>query len=271
MKCHPSANGGQPHNKTRKVVKNLRRPAAAEDGREISMMIVYTAQAKKNFDSAGKNINTAMANAVGQINAALQFNKIDLHVTAVYTGQTDYAIGSGYGADLDRIRDTDAGKSIRDLQDANAADVVALIREEGDMDGISYMLKNDGLDYSDSGIEVIAWSCVDEGYKCLAHEFGHILGCAHDRGNVDVVGWSDAYSYGYCFTASDGYPHGDLMAYACANFRETLYSDPLSKFKISAGDAGVPTGIAAPDANAADNARTIRETKAIVANYRTKT
>jgi hypothetical protein len=55
-----------------------------------------------------------------------------------------------------------------------------------------------------------------------------------------------------------------------------VYSDPLSRFKTAAGDAGVPMGEPAlkPDGSvnptAADNARTIRETKAIVANYRVR-
>jgi hypothetical protein len=65
------------------------------------------------------------------------------------------------------------------------------------------------------------------------------------------------------------------MAYECADRREVLYSDPLSLFKMSAGDSGVVTGVAELNASgqqnldAADNARTIRETKTIVANYRT--
>jgi predicted ribonuclease YlaK len=64
------------------------------------------------------------------------------------------------------------------------------------------------------------------------------------------------------------------MAYACADRREVLYSDPMSLFKVSTADVGVPTGVPEkdssghPNPDAADNARTIRETKAIVANYR---
>jgi hypothetical protein len=64
------------------------------------------------------------------------------------------------------------------------------------------------------------------------------------------------------------------MAYECADRREVLYSDPLSLFKTGPGDVGVPTGelemspTGSQNANAADNARTIRETKKLVANHR---
>jgi hypothetical protein len=136
MRCFSSPNGGKPLGTTRK--SKLAAAPREDDGTEIAMMIVYTTGAKKQFDAAGKNVATAISNAVSQINAALAFSKINLHVTPVYAGQTDYQNATNLNDDLDWIRDGEAGKGIRDLQDANAADVVAVIREKGpDRDGTS--------------------------------------------------------------------------------------------------------------------------------------
>jgi len=274
--CIPRSDGGKKPEETRKSINRLPQSLTADDGREITMLVVYTHAAKQHFDEQHRDINTAIDNAIKQANEAFSFSSIDLAVRTVYRAEVGYKEADTFSDDLDQIRDTDAGSEIRALQDRNAADMVTVIRNDGDMAGIAFMLQNNGLDYSDSGIEVIRWSCVDDGLRCLAHELGHLLGIAHDRPNVDFYGWSKLYSFGYCFRANDGFLHGDLLAYACADRRETLFSDPLARFKVRPDDAGVPTGVpetnsgGATNPKAADGARTIRETKMLVANHRRK-
>jgi hypothetical protein len=263
LNCHPSNGGGKKQGTTQRALHP--RTKAADDGSEIRVVALYTAEAKAKFDAASKNIERALNNAVAQINSGLAFNNLDLRVTAALIGPTDYINASSFNDDLTRIRDEEGGTTVRKLQNDNAADVVIVVAVKkfaGDDEGISYLLHNDGLDYSDSGIEVINWTCVDESYRCVAHEFGHVLGVAHDRGTDSYRGWSSNYSFGYCFRANDGSDHGDLMAYQCADRREVLFSDPLSVFKVRPGDTGVPTGVAEFNAagqrnsDAADAART---------------
>lgn len=251
-----------------------------DNGSVVDALVVYTARVKKHFSDAGGNIEQSINNGKDQLNLSLVNSQINLQVRLVgikeipnfieeYKEEGNQPEGSS-GRDLDRIALGSQGQWVREQRDQLHADVVALIRYQGDMDGTSFMLTAPfEYDFDQKhAFFAIRSSCIAQGYYCFAHEFGHIFGCAHDRDNVDVVGLFPNFSYGYAFDVPGQGRFGTMMDYSAANNRIFYFSNPEVKYQ------GVPTGIAEknPDGSinpkAADNARTIKASQKYVANYR---
>ena len=95
--------------------------------------------------------------------------------------------------------------------------------------------------------------CAD---SILAHEAGHLMGSAHDLEHQTLAG-AYSYSNGYGF---DGL-YGTVMSYYFPNVAR--FSSP----RISC-DGIEPCGIPAGEAGEADNARSLEQTRSIVANFR---
>jgi hypothetical protein len=95
--------------------------------------------------------------------------------------------------------------------------------------------------------------CAD---SILAHEAGHLMGSAHDLEHQTLAG-AYSYSNGYGF---DGL-YGTVMSYYFPSVAR--FSSP----RISC-DGIEPCGIPAGEAGEADNARSLEQTRSIVANFR---
>jgi len=232
-------------------------------------VVFYTAAALTDFDGADdqtrmENLRSAVKVASTQTNTALSASQIDTAVNIVGVEQTNMRETGDSGNDLDAMLFGDGGRQARQRRNALKADVVALIVRGGNMDGIAYGLSRDAA--TDPTTEqnagfVINNTCVAARWMCFAHEFGHVLGAAHDDGNVDYPGYYDdarGWTWSGDAERSDSICYGDLMQYRCATNRALVYSNP------NVNDRGKPTG----KRGAADNARAMQAGAKFVANYR---
>src|SRR5262249_38081270 len=112
------------------------------------------------------------------------------------------------------------------------------------------------------GFSVLLWySLTPTGPAIFSHELGHNLGCEHDRANSSLGRGAFDYSYGYEFVANDGIKYKTLEGQGNGRFI-LYYSKPLVLYQ------GVPAGVPEGQPDAADNAKTIKNTAPIVAAYR---
>jgi hypothetical protein len=102
---------------------------------------------------------------------------------------------------------------------------------------------------------VVSRNCAT-GYYSFAHELGHNLGCQHDHANAGNGAYS--FSYGH---RSSGNQWRTIMSYAPGT-RIQHFSSPDVVY------AGEPTGVPEGNANAADNAETIRTLAAAMSAFR---
>ena len=159
---------------------------------------------------------------------------------------------------LDALEQINAEKVLLSLSDG-IMDEVYSWRQTYAADAVMLLL-------ADSSSGGLAWCCADgvsayavmfwnNGANTFAHEFGHNQGGAHNPDDVDCTG-CDAYSRGHVFFGDDDVEYGTVMSYP--GERIQYFSNPNVDFQ------GVPTGIA----DARDNARTVRNSRYTVENFR---
>ncbi|MBL8232546.1 MAG: hypothetical protein JNL98_28875, partial [Bryobacterales bacterium] len=245
----------------------LRERAAGET--VIDLMVAYTAAAR---DSAGgvtaiqNNIQTTVASA----NQAFTNSGVQIQFNLVHTMLVNYSEGSGDVTDaLAPLRSTSDGvmDEVHAARDTHGADLVCLWIQGsaggpwGGTVGYAYQLTSASSSFAPWGFSVVEqyWAAS----YTMAHELGHNMGAQHDRANA---GNSGAYSYSYGYqNAVLGSAFRTIMAYQCAGMscpKIPYWSNPVVSYN------GTPTGIASNQANSADNALTLNNTRTAVAAFR---
>jgi hypothetical protein len=161
--------------------------------------------------------------------------------------------------------------AIRTKRDNFAADLVVLMRKMGAACGVAWVPDPPTASTANQGFSVVTstkggvYNCIEG--NTLAHETGHNLGLHHDR-YVEPPAPISKFNYGYVDTAPTGrfreimsYPNKcNALSIMCT--RIPYFSTPLKLYN------GRKVGIAANHAGAADGARTLNVTRAIVGAYR---
>ena len=242
---------------------------------EVHLMMLYTQAVLPTLTGAARvaALQSAFDLAIVRVNDVLAASLVSARVKLVRIAETSYDEGASAGNRvqddaLTALYEADDAKmdEIHALRDAAGADFVclALSRRDFASSGLSFVLG--GIE--DTTNERFAFSVVEYGQiagsTVLAHELGHLFGCAHDRQNSGGAGGAYSFSYGYRFTGADGRQYRDIMAYPPGT-ELGYFSNPAV---IAPAPVSAALGVAAGLAGESNNALTIERTAFAAAAYR---
>ena len=241
-----------------------------EDGSRIDLLVAYTPAALNRVGDKAA-IEALINQRVADMNTANRNSGLGFSYRLVHVMQTNYPETGDVKKDLDRLVNGTDGRmdDVLIARDQHLADMTALLIAESTVNnscGVAYVMNSPSSGFADFALNVTALDYVGSptcSSLTLAHEFGHNMGNQHDRehtGNNPIY----PYSFGY---QSPSKTFRTIMAYQCSGAncpRIIHWSNPDINF------AGEPTGIdyAVDRSNAADNARSMKKTAPIVANFR---
>jgi hypothetical protein len=235
--------------------------AACDTNRPIDVLVLYTVDAR-NQAGGSAAIQGQIVSALAAANAAYQNSGISARLNLLMQMETDYVSGD-FGGDLSTLGNGGDGYLdwVQPLRDTIGADMVALIRTNGEYCGIAWLMYSNGPESEGIPYSVTAWSCLAT--QTFAHELGHNMGCCHALGDGGgcTAGGIWPWSVGWRFNGRSGTQFRTVMAYAPGN-RIDHFSNPAVSYD------GTPTGVAIGQSNQADNASTINATWQTIGGFR---
>ena len=225
----------------------------------IDVLVLYTHGMALKY--SGDALDAYLNNLIELANQAYEDSGIDLTLNMVGKYEVNYPDDTSLDTALHALKNASGVFSnVPNLRNQLGADLVTLIRtfnhHYDQYCGLAYLLQSLASYNSEHTVfSVIQTGQASDGYYCsdytLAHELGHNMGCEHDKAHSSGSG---IYSYSYGYGISGVF--GTIMSYLRPEIG--YFSNPNLSYN------GHVLGVT----NQADNARTIRETKAFVASYR---
>jgi Metallo-peptidase family M12 len=268
----PSDSGQSRSMRTRLTVRH--RKGRTDDGTVITVLVMYTETARDeaaaaNGDAAG---NSTAINLI--IDAAEDEGKNILRNSGVLTS---YAVvdrevttfkepNSNAPDEFLDIRNKLTAPNDGVLDEAHVfrelykADVVVLLAADPNESGIAWIMDTPSADFENRAFAVVNWR-VAAGNYTFAHEIGHILGARHNR-EKDPTDTPFPYAHGYQFIDGSANRFYTVMSYSWGA------PSPGTRIPLYSSGTNMYNGVATGNAALADVARTINETRTIVANFR---
>jgi hypothetical protein len=249
-------------------------PSQSPTGETIDVLVLYTPKARTAAGGVPA-MNALVDLAIADTNTAYANSNVAQRLRLVYKGEINYAESAtadaleNFSIDLNLLTDKagpdDPGgvmDSAHTLRDNYHADLVALLADySGGYCGLAWLMQSNSLSFESRGFSVINWDCAVAPQNSFAHELGHNMGLAHDKGNSGNSLPVFSYAYGYAVPGQ----FRTIMAYNCSPScpRVRHFSNPNVLY------AGQPTGTAANSASPAYNALALDNTANTVARFRT--
>lgn len=252
----------------------VRKMQSVDDETTIKLMIVYASGALNwmlTFGSVENVVNQSMALSQEALDVSNTKVILDLaHVAHVNYQET----GLGGSALLNQLRINGDGimDEVHSWRNTFEADIVSLFAFLSDVGGVGYLPSSpagdDRLGFNVNRVQQMASTYT------LIHEIGHNMGNMHSRNQAasaaSPAGGVFPYSTGWRWIGSDNVSYASVMTYESSPLdgvvsrRTPHFSNPQISF------AGVPTGTASfsDPFGPADNARSMREMKDVIASYR---
>jgi hypothetical protein len=252
----------------------VRKMASVDDETTIKLMIVYASGALNwmlTFGSVDNVVNQSMALSQEALDVSNTKVILDLaHVAHVNYQET----GLGGSALLNQLRINGDGimDEVHSWRNTFEADIVSLFAFLSDVGGVGYLPSSpagdDRLGFNVNRVQQMASTYT------LIHEIGHNMGNMHSRNQAasaaGPTGGVFPYSTGWRWIGDDNQSYASVMTYESSPLdgvvsrRTPHFSNPQISF------AGVPTGTTSfsDPFGPADNARSMREMKDVIAAYR---
>jgi hypothetical protein len=237
----------------------------------VTVLIVYTSEARSWADSSGGGIENVIAQTMELSQLSLDDSNTITTLELVHSEEISNYTQSDIYTDFHRLRyhelfdpykqEFDTGgyylDYIHDLRNEYGADLVSMVRKfTSGLDtagGLAALPNASGEDWKGFTATSVQYLISTVNF---IHEVGHNFGCNHAK----EIGGAGTFSYsqGWRWTGTDG------KQYACNHGGGTGYIQIFSFSNPDINYQGAPTG----DAVDGDNARTVREMKHALASYR---
>lgn len=236
----------------------------------IDVMLVYDTTGTTWVNSNG-GMAAFSQDVVNRMNQATSNSGLDLQFRLVHSMSVAYT-HNGLDNDLNALQaGTGAFAPVASARNTYGADLVSMLVDTGSAYGwvgLGYMLTtyagNPNYAHTTNSIRSVAIS------HTLTHEIGHNLGAHHAKcpkhpdsacGPNEYL--DNQYSAGHYFTGTNSTKYHTIMAYNVDN--EGTYYQPAPLFSTPLRTyQGTTAGVT----NSEDNARLMRDTMGVVANYR---
>lgn len=241
------------------------------DPAQIDVMIVYTPAAASWATTNEGGINNTIAAAMTKANLASTNSGLGITFNLVHSYQVSYTEVNA-NSDLTALK-TNGDGIIDDVHTNRTlynADMVPMFTLENVTGGLGYVL-NSKYGREDLAFCINRVQQVSTSYTMI-HEMGHNMGASHHKDQLTQAGpttWTNwpenGWSAGWRWTDGSAY-YCDLMTYSgSGDFADGNPSTRIAQFSSpNYTDHGQTTG----DAVYGDNARTLKEVKHYVAQYK---
>lgn len=232
---------------------------APADNINLNIMVVYT-PAARTWAGGVSGMNTVIAQAIARGQLAMDNTRIPITLRLVHAAEVSYTESEAASTDLNRLTSTSDGylDNVHTLRTTYGADLVAFFEKINDTGGIGWLLgaTNGAPSYAFSITRVQQASFT----YTTVHEMGHNMGCHHRRNQSTQPGPGlYSYSAGWRWIGTNSGKYASIMSYEEDSYSRVAYWASPTNYYM-----GAATGTATDD-----NARTIRNVKAVVAGYRT--